>query len=359
MQWSQTTHKRNFKLMLNFFRRIRQKLIKEGNLKRYLIYSIGEIFLVVIGILIALQINNWNEGEKKQRAEKEKYSAIILDLNRDLERQMRIYNSCGFGKEMIYELSDGAFNNTLSYEKKEFNYLIYTLDYYSYVKENHKHLTGEIKNKAINDKLAQYLYYQYGVDQGLAAVNNLIKDLRAYFSANGILDLKATTSFEGAYTRDPEIQMVKTSKLLEQVNDETLQGHLALLKTLMQRVREKLIGLMTANNELQVLLANSIRETNENALGIAGSALPGGWDQFISLNQTDDYKNTWDIILELMDGEIKFRRKNDLWRYNWGLNIFQPGKLEPLGANIPVKKGRYHIQVNLNDLSYSLSKKEE
>jgi len=51
--------------MIKFFRRIRWKLLDERNLKRYLIYAFGEILLVVIGILIALQINNWNEGLKE------------------------------------------------------------------------------------------------------------------------------------------------------------------------------------------------------------------------------------------------------------------------------------------------------
>lgn len=51
--------------MIKFFRKIRQKLLDEGNLKRYLVYAIGEILLVVIGILIALQINNWNENRKQ------------------------------------------------------------------------------------------------------------------------------------------------------------------------------------------------------------------------------------------------------------------------------------------------------
>jgi hypothetical protein len=342
--------------MIKFFRRIRQKLINEGNLKRYLIYAIGEILLVVIGILIALQINNWNEGQKTHRAQKAEYSAIILDLQRDLKRQMRIYYSCGWGKEMVHELADESFDDTLSDEKKTFNYLIYTLDYYSYVKENHKHLTGEISNKEINDKLARYLYYQYGVDQGLAAFNDLVKDLRAYFSVNGILDLKAATSFERAYTMDPEIQMVNTSKLLEHANEETLQGHLTMLKTLAQRVREKLSGLMKANNELQVLLANDIEQSIENDLGIVGSALPGGGDQFISLKQTNENENTWDIVLDLEDGEVKFQREDESWEFNWGRDKFQQGKLEPLGSNISVKKGRYLIQVNLNDLTYSLSK---
>jgi hypothetical protein len=52
--------------MLRFFRQIRQRLITENRVSRYLLYALGEIFLVVIGILIALQISNWNE-EKQMR----------------------------------------------------------------------------------------------------------------------------------------------------------------------------------------------------------------------------------------------------------------------------------------------------
>ena len=51
--------------MLRFFRNIRQKLLENGNIRKYFFYAIGEIFLVVIGILIALQINNWNERRKE------------------------------------------------------------------------------------------------------------------------------------------------------------------------------------------------------------------------------------------------------------------------------------------------------
>lgn len=47
--------------MIKFFRKIRQNLLSEGKTGKYLKYASGEIVLVVIGILIALQINNWNE----------------------------------------------------------------------------------------------------------------------------------------------------------------------------------------------------------------------------------------------------------------------------------------------------------
>jgi len=56
--------------MLKFFRKIRQQLVTDNNLKKYLIYALGEIVLVVIGILIALSINNWNQANKNNRVQK-------------------------------------------------------------------------------------------------------------------------------------------------------------------------------------------------------------------------------------------------------------------------------------------------
>jgi len=53
--------------MIKFFRKIRQNLISEGKTVNYLKYAIGEIILVVIGILIALQVNNWNEEKKNAK----------------------------------------------------------------------------------------------------------------------------------------------------------------------------------------------------------------------------------------------------------------------------------------------------
>ncbi len=53
--------------MIKFFRKIRQQLLTENRFTKYSLYAIGEVFLVVIGILIALQINNWNESRKHDK----------------------------------------------------------------------------------------------------------------------------------------------------------------------------------------------------------------------------------------------------------------------------------------------------
>ena len=69
--------------MLKFFRRLRRKLLDEGKMRRYLIYAIGEILLVVIGILIALQINNWNSNRLNGIAEYTYLTRLSEDIKKD------------------------------------------------------------------------------------------------------------------------------------------------------------------------------------------------------------------------------------------------------------------------------------
>lgn len=88
--------------MIKFFRRIRRDLISEnspeadrsvraGKFSKYLLYAIGEIALVVIGILIALQINNANENHKLNKTRQNYYRQILADLNIEIENlQSRI-----------------------------------------------------------------------------------------------------------------------------------------------------------------------------------------------------------------------------------------------------------------------------
>ncbi len=69
--------------MLKFFRRFRQRLLAENRFSKYLLYAIGEIFLVMIGILLAMQVNNWNENRKMIRQEKELLSGVLESLKTD------------------------------------------------------------------------------------------------------------------------------------------------------------------------------------------------------------------------------------------------------------------------------------
>jgi len=70
--------------MIKFFRNIRQKLAAENKVASYLRYAIGEIVLVMVGILLALQVNNWNEARKERVNEMKYLKNLKLDLKTDL-----------------------------------------------------------------------------------------------------------------------------------------------------------------------------------------------------------------------------------------------------------------------------------
>ena len=78
--------------MIKIFTRIRQNLLSEGNTGKYLKYALGEIILVVIGILIALQINNWNEAQKMKHWEHRFLTDLKSELKTNLDQLEEINN---------------------------------------------------------------------------------------------------------------------------------------------------------------------------------------------------------------------------------------------------------------------------
>ena len=69
--------------MLKIFRRVRQKLLSDNRFSKYLLYAVGEIVLVMIGILLALQVNNWNEDRKNYARLQGYKKSLIEDLVQD------------------------------------------------------------------------------------------------------------------------------------------------------------------------------------------------------------------------------------------------------------------------------------
>ncbi|NER09829.1 hypothetical protein SAMN06265375_101652 [Muriicola jejuensis] len=102
--------------MIPFFRQIRQQLLQvaigtENKVTKYLLYALGEIFLVVIGILIALGINNWNEERKNSTSENQYYCLVLDDLNLDYTKIKELMAASDqrikVSKEILLELDAG------------------------------------------------------------------------------------------------------------------------------------------------------------------------------------------------------------------------------------------------------------
>ncbi|GMN11253.1 hypothetical protein MTsPCn9_11400 [Croceitalea sp. MTPC9] len=118
--------------MIKFFRKIRQNLLSENKFGKYLTYAIGEIILVVIGILIALSINNWNEHTKSLKLEKTYYCKIAEDLQVDI----RNIDSSLVTIDKRLERTERFLKNLLKIQKDKqviFKDFIPTFRYYKFI----------------------------------------------------------------------------------------------------------------------------------------------------------------------------------------------------------------------------------
>ena len=155
--------------MIKFFRRIRQKLatenkpaLPEGRFSKYLLYAIGEILLVIIGILIALQIHNWNDKRIERKELNTSLYSMIEELNQNiqflevekedkLKRLVTIDNfkvGAGSGQELrhiIFSVSDEI-------KSKEF-----TTIYLSLKEEKKIRL---IQSKVLRNKITTFYEYE-------------------------------------------------------------------------------------------------------------------------------------------------------------------------------------------------------
>ena len=102
--------------MINFFRRIRKKLADDNEPLKYMRYAIGEIVLVVIGILIALQINNWNQ----ERIQVKELEGLKKSISSAIQSDIRYLKLIRTGRENIGTQTDSIFNNYIDTQKPVF-----------------------------------------------------------------------------------------------------------------------------------------------------------------------------------------------------------------------------------------------
>ena len=109
--------------MINYFRKIRKKLADDNKPLKYMRYAIGEIVLVVIGILIALQINNWNEFQKDRKIEKEALVSLVenmkLNINQTEHKIERIQSANKSGQIIFAAIKNS--NHTVDTLGKHFH----------------------------------------------------------------------------------------------------------------------------------------------------------------------------------------------------------------------------------------------
>lgn len=171
--------------MLKFFRKIRYDLMGKNKTGRYLKYAIGEIFLVVIGILIALQINTWNQNRVDRNEEKD----IITKLHKDFKENKMIIK--GF----------------ILTNKNEMNAQIELMK-----------LIGASKEELVKHNLDSLFYISFGANE-LAFADNTLKNIMQSGQLN-LLKNEDINVLLYKWNVLSEIRKIRMDKLDNWVNDK-------------------------------------------------------------------------------------------------------------------------------------------
>lgn len=179
--------------MISFLRRIRKKLANENKFLQYFSYALGEVVLVVIGILIALQINNWNEEKKLNKTEYILLKQILKSLNSDFGRTKFIYENRALKKRSaIDDLLNNLNQEELPHDsilRPSFLNMTITLSF-NYDKGAYESLKSHGLDIIRNDSLRQRIIrlYENDLPLGIEFINNR-RELEYQLRENYLLEL--------------------------------------------------------------------------------------------------------------------------------------------------------------------------
>lgn len=207
--------------MINLFKKIRQRLVQENRFTRYLLYAIGEIFLVVIGILIALQINNWNEEQKLISKERELLIYVLENIKTDsisidsiITRTDRILRT---HKNLIKlsnnEIKDTQVGNLDLLRASEPNQTI--------TKKNNPNLPNEVRSQHLKKIILDYYLALDWLEFTITTNNDLIEQrVRPFMAEKGLLNYG--NQFK-VMDSPGELDLVRDDKFLEEFQNEEIR----------------------------------------------------------------------------------------------------------------------------------------
>jgi len=249
--------------MLKFFRRVRQKFLAENKVTRYLLYAFGEILLVVIGIMLALQVNNWNTERVKLIEEKNTYIKVIKDLESDSTRIAYAIRNFKIHQDIHFQVYDetqllAGFDSTLNYGR-----LYWKSTFIPRMGNNYGEIIPEFSNEEIRELLNNYILFEKRVLDAFKDWDDMkVNTLIPYFANHGILNTKLT--FQDApryemYTagRSEKI-LIQYDKLKERYGSVELDQNLFDLRWKTSWIIVNLERLGQRNERLKKVLNNEL-----------------------------------------------------------------------------------------------------
>jgi len=242
--------------MIKFFRKIRYNLMGKGKTGKYLKYAIGEIVLVVIGILIALSINNWNENRKSKINEE----AVLLKLLEDLKTDSINLNNQYTRAKLINKLHLDLYligqGKLVADSLKNPNRIRHGIIFNSAVRNTDSQLANKISNTNIRDQLVIYLnrllFSKILLDNYRNLMNNRV---RPYLAEWSLFDIDSR--FE-----DPENPRndILEDKLIEHLNQPTFYQLLYETNIKVESIIIRFDQLQKENSILKEVIINELEQ---------------------------------------------------------------------------------------------------
>jgi hypothetical protein len=357
--------------MIPFFRKIRKKMADDNRPLKYARYAIGEIVLVVIGILIALQINNWNEERKRRVEERD----LLLELRRELELNLKELNNFNnsadqtvkdlelywsYFKKEKYALNkdlvvDFVFSIT---ETKPFSSEFNTLN--SVITTSRINLINNEELRFYLNRLISAKKQLQDLDDERISLRNtqVIPELRKYF------DLKNLRSyFLDPQKYDSKIYAENVYTFFSNGNYSSLISEYQKLLSFESGTCSWVIGILKETKGIIDLELKKYDDIPNKA--IYGEINIFYWDgkmNFVPLESQNKQHTLWKGKVKLKEGEVAFVNRNS-FAIGWIGSTFPAGDLiekeGDYGKNLPVKEGTYIVIFDLENNTYEFIKQDD
>ena len=286
--------------MIRLFKKVRQDLLSENNYSLYLLYATGEIFLVIVGIIIALQIDNWNETRKGLNDELQLYSDLLEDLNSEnynIEYHINMVNSYD---ELHFHIYNEA-NGEAQYEPGGYyNFLLWYHRYNMFMKDKYNESLSGMTNDIIHQRLKMYIRQETNTNDAVEEWNeHQLQHVRPYLSRYGINNTEAMFN-EQLNEFAPIINttnLIDHSRLKEQYESEEFDQLLFTIRFKTLWMAQNLKWLREGNREFQMILSNELALTKLK--GTYDQINPETIEEFIIIGT-----NTSDLI-EILTQEVE------------------------------------------------------
>ncbi|NQZ77011.1 MAG: hypothetical protein HRT61_13050 [Ekhidna sp.] len=234
-------------------------MLSENKVTTYLLYAIGEIVLVVVGILIAVSIDDWNNERQEKKEQELYYKGILVDLRKDSVHFASRIKSFQRNLDLYYDIYDQIRGVYAKEQLPFYDPLLYNTNFFSITQQNQQQVIEKLQNTEIRDQLNNYFQqYLQVVDATNEFNDTVIEDARPFFLKSNVIQHRAVFHDE-KYGFLPKEPMLDQKQVAILTSDPKTFEILASLRISSGYALVSLISLSEVNQQLITALETELQ----------------------------------------------------------------------------------------------------